>query len=124
MGAIDGGTGRALVITAALMSGSSTQIGDAPIRTRAPQTRAAVIDGEIRSVYPRRGRIRVRSPRLGMRTVYVGRSTRVVHLRVEYTVEALEPGDVVRVYVEVDRSGMAWAERVDVRAAATRAEPC
>jgi hypothetical protein len=39
----------------------------------------------------------------------------VLYRRVEYTLEALEPGDVVRVFVALDRNGTAWAERVDVR---------
>src|SRR5690606_3968352 len=73
-------------------------------------------EGEIRSVDPRRGRMTVRSARLGTRTVHVDRSTRVLYRRTEYTLDALEPGDLVRVHVEVDRDGTAWADRVDVRA--------
>ena len=119
MGSIQGGTGRALVLTAALLSGSGcAQITDAIQQPRAGSARSGVIDGEIRSVDPRRGRIQVRSARQGTRTVRVDRSTRVLYRRVEYTVAALEPGDVVRVFVEMDRNGSAWAERVDVRTSA------
>ena len=39
----------------------------------------------------------------------------VVYRRREYALGALERGDLVRVYVEVDRRGEAWADRVDVR---------
>jgi hypothetical protein len=119
MGTIHGGTGHALVLTAALLSGAGcAQIGEAIGKPRGPSARSAVIDGEIRAVDPRRGRIRVRSARRGTRTVRVGRSTRVLYRRVEYTLDALEPGDVVRVFAEVDRNGIAWAERVDVRSSA------
>jgi hypothetical protein len=117
MGAIEGGTGRALVLTAALLGATGCgSVGEILQQTRAPSARATVIDGEIREVDARRGRIRVRSMRHGTRTVRVDRSTRVLYRRVEYTLEALEPGDVVRVFVEVDRNGAPWASRVDVRA--------
>ena len=38
-----------------------------------------------------------------------------MYRRREYALGALERGDLVRVYVEVDRRGEAWADRVDVR---------
>jgi hypothetical protein len=105
------------MLTAALLGAAGcAQIGEAIYTPRRPNARSTVIDGEIRAVDPRRGRIQVRSPRLGTRTVRVDRSTRILYRRVEYTVEALERGDLVRVFAEVDGSGTAWAERVDVRA--------
>jgi hypothetical protein len=117
MGVMDGGTRRALMLTAALLGAAGcAQIGEAIYTPRAPNARSTVIDGEIRAVDPRRRRVLVRSPRAGTRTVRVDRSTRVLYRRVEYTVDALEPGDLVRVFADVDRSGTAWAERVDVRA--------
>ena len=116
MGVIEGGPGRALVLTAALLGATGcAEIGDAIWQPRAPHARATVIEGEVRDVDVRRGRIRVRSARMGTRTLRVHRSTRVFHRRTEYTLAALEPGDLVRVRVEVDRSGTAWADRVDVR---------
>jgi hypothetical protein len=117
MGVMDGGTRRALMLTAAVMGAAGcAQVGDAIYTPRSPNARSTVIDGEIRAVDPRRGRIQVRSARLGTRTVRVDRSTRILYRRVEYRVEALERGDLVRVFAEVDGSGIAWAERVDVRA--------
>ena len=122
MGAIQGGTGRALVLTAALMSEAGrAQIGDAIYQPGGPSARSGVIEGEIRTVDRRHGSMQVRSSRHGTRTVRLDDETRVLYRRVEYTVDALEPGDVVRVYVEADGDGEAWARRVDVRRRALRA---
>jgi hypothetical protein len=83
------------------------------------------VEGELRSLDERRGRMQVRQQRGGTVTLRYDRSTRVFYAQREYPPSALERGDVVRVRVSHDRSGEAWADRVDVlrsRAATGRVE--
>ena len=116
MGVIQGSTGKALVLTASLLAGSGcAPYGDAIWGPRAPAARSAVIDGQVWSVDARRGRLQVRNARGRTNTMYVDRATRVLYRRRSYAVDALERGDVVRVWVEVDGRGDAWADRVEVR---------
>jgi hypothetical protein len=118
---IEGGTVRALILTAALLgSQGCAYVGDILNDPRyeprhQSAARSVVIDGELSSVEPRKGRIRVRTQERGMRTVYMDRATRVFYQRQEYRVDALERGDLVRVWVELNRDGSAWADRVEVR---------
>jgi hypothetical protein len=116
MGVIQGSTGRALVLTASLLAAPGcARFGDTGWGTRVPAARSAVIDGQVWSVDGRRGRLQVRNARGRTSTMYVDRATRVVYRRRNYPVDALERGDVVRVWVEVDERGDAWADRVEVR---------
>jgi hypothetical protein len=114
MGMIQGSTGRALVLTAALLGvPGCAPLGDfwgpgLPGRNR-------VIDGEVRTVDVRRGRLQVSSGWGRTHTLNVDRATRVVYRRRDYRVDALERGDVVRVWVERDGRGDEWADRVEVR---------
>jgi hypothetical protein len=116
MGMIQGSAGRALVLTATLLAAPScAPYGDTIWGPRAPSARSAVIDGEVSAVDARRGQIRVRSNRGRTNTLNVDRATRVLYQRRSYPLDALERGDVVRVWVEVDGRGEAWADRVEVR---------
>jgi hypothetical protein len=77
--------------------------------------RAALVDGEIRSVDARRARLQVRDQWNRSHTVRYDRRTLVVYRQRQYPVTALERGDVVRIRLVRDRGGSLWADRVDVR---------
>lgn len=77
--------------------------------------RVSVVEGEVRSVDARRGRIQVRDYRNRGYTLRFDRATRVVYRQRDYPAQALERGDVVRVQVARERDGSLWADRVDVR---------
>jgi hypothetical protein len=112
---IQGSTGRALVLTASLIAAPGcAPFGDAGWGLRLPAGRSAVMDGEVWSVDGRRGRVQVRSSRGRSNTLYVDRATRVTYRRRSYGVEALERGDIVRVWLDVDGRGEAWADRIEV----------
>ena len=117
MGYMTGGTAKALVLTAALLATPGcAQLHDILLDPYHPSARTVVLEGEIRSVDTRRGRFQVRDEHgRGTRTVMVDRNTDIVYRRHEFGLGALERGDLVRVYAEIDRRGDAWAERVDVR---------
>jgi hypothetical protein len=74
------------------------------------------ITGEVRSLDSRRGRIQVREDH-GSRThtINFDNRTRVVYNQRQYSASSLERGDLVRVSVTHDRSGTAWADRIDVQ---------
>jgi hypothetical protein len=74
------------------------------------------ISGEIRSLDARRGRMQVRE-NYGSRThtIQYDNRTRVVYNQRTYSPSSLERGDQVRVAISHDRSGTAWADRVDVQ---------
>lgn len=86
-----------------------------------PVAGSAVLDGEVRSLDTRRGRIEIRPE--GGRTLMVSydRSTRVEEGRATYPVTALRRGDQVRVWTSRDRSGELWADRVEVWSARSAA---
>jgi hypothetical protein len=116
MGMIQGSTGRALVLTASLLAfPGCAPFGDTVWDSRLPSARSRVIDGEVWSVDGRRGRLQLRSARGRTSTVNVDRATRVVYHQRSYPVQSLERGDVVRVWLELDGRGDAWADRVEVR---------
>jgi hypothetical protein len=84
-----------------------------------PDGRSSQIVGEVRSVDSRRGQLQVRDDRSRSNvTLRYDNRTRVTYGRQQYPASALERGDVVRVAVSYDRSGSAWADRVDVRSTA------
>jgi hypothetical protein len=116
MGMIQGSTGRALMLTASLLAAPGcAPFGDTVWGPRLPSARSAVIDAQVWAVDSRRGRLQVRSGRGGTRTLNVDRATRVTYRQRNYPVDALERGDVVRIWLEVDGRGDAWADRVEVR---------
>jgi hypothetical protein len=116
MGMIQGSTGKALVLTASLLAAPGcAPFGDTGWGPQGPAARSAVIDGQVWAMDGRRGRLQVRSGSGRTSTLNVDRATRVTYRRRSYPVDALERGDVVRVWVEVDGRGDAWAERVEVR---------
>lgn len=77
--------------------------------------RSSLLEGEIRSVDARRGRLQLLDHRNRGYTVHYDRGTRVIYQQRQYPVNALERGDVVRVHVVRDRNGALRASRVDVR---------
>ena len=102
-----------MVLTASLLAapGCSPIIGG---RESSP-TGSRVLDGQVWAVDSRRGRLQVRSTAGRTNTLNVDRATRVMYRRRSYPMDALERGDMVRVWLEVDRRGDAWADRVEVR---------
>lgn len=116
MGMIQGSRGRALVLTASLLAvPGCAPFGETGWGARIPSARSLVLDGQVWSVDGRRGRVQVRSERGRTSAFNVDRATRVEYRRRSYPVNALERGDVVRVWLEVDPRGDAWADRVEVR---------
>jgi hypothetical protein len=74
-----------------------------------------VLDGRVERVDARRGRIDLRSGYGRIESVRYHDETRVSYRRQAYHPSALERGDLVRVWVQVDRGGTPWADRVEVR---------
>lgn len=72
------------------------------------------IVGEVVSVDTRRDQIRVALTRGGTRTIRYDRRTEVVERGRRIPVTLLRRGDDVRIRVDYDRYGRAWAERIDV----------
>lgn len=73
------------------------------------------VTGEVRSVDTRRSSISVREDRGSTRSYRYDSRTRVYDSGREYRVSSLQRGDRVRVQVEQDRNGTAWANRIDVQ---------
>lgn len=95
-----------------------TTVAGTPGRPGGVWGRSATIHGEVRGVDTRRDRIYVSEGRGGRGrtyTVHYDRRTRVYDGRRSYPVSALRRGDDVRIRVEYDRRGRAWADRVDLR---------
>lgn len=78
--------------------------------------------GEVRSVDTRRGRIQVREQYGRDQTVRFDSRTRVVYRNRQYPVSSLERGDQVQMRVEYDRNNTAWADHIEVRSSARRAD--
>jgi hypothetical protein len=84
-----------------------------------PDGRLAQVTGEVRSVDTRRGHLQVRDDRTNRNhTLRYDQRTRVTYGSRQYPASSLERGDYVSVRVSYDRSGNAWADRVDVRSGA------
>jgi len=79
---------------------------------------SSAITGEIRSVDARRGRLELRENSGRNHTLRFDNQTRVVNGQRAASATSLERGDVVQVRVSYDRSGTAWADRIDVRRSA------
>jgi hypothetical protein len=82
-----------------------------------PNRSSTIVEGEIRSVDTRRGRLELRDSR-GTRTLRYDHQTSVVYGQRRYPVSALERGDYARIHVSYDRHGNGWADRVEVRRSA------
>lgn len=106
--------GAALLVAAVLVA--TPGCAQAGGGVHAPGPARSVIDGEVRSVDVRSGRIQVRDDRGRTRTLRYDRDTRVLYRQRRYRTTALERGDLVRVWVTHDRRGRPWADRVEVRA--------
>jgi hypothetical protein len=75
----------------------------------------STLQGEIRSVDERRGRLQIRDDRdERTETVYYDDRTRVIYGNREYAVTSLERGDYVRVRVDQDRDGNTYAQVIEV----------
>jgi len=75
----------------------------------------STLQGEIRSVDERRGRLQIRDDRDDRtETVYYDDRTRVIYGNREYSVTSLERGDYVRVRVDQDRDGNTYAQVIEV----------
>jgi hypothetical protein len=107
------------VFAAALLTASAT--GCAPLNAlddvMLPGSSMSTLTGEVRSVDTRRGRIQVREEYGNRRThtVRVDNRTRINDGQRRSSLSSLRRGDEVRVRLSHDRSGNAWAERIDVR---------
>jgi hypothetical protein len=74
-----------------------------------------LVHGEVRSVDARRGRMQLRDGQGRTHELHFDRHTRVVYRQQQYDASVLARGDQVRVRVQRDRNGTAWADRVEVR---------
>lgn len=74
------------------------------------------IVGEVRSVDTHRDRMHIRAAyERRTWTVYYDRRTRVYYRGRRYPVSGLRRGDDVRIRLDYDRQGRAWADRVEIR---------
>jgi hypothetical protein len=77
--------------------------------------RSSTLHGEVVAVDTRFGRLEIREDRGRSYTVRYDDRTRVVGGSRSYSVRDLRRGDVVAVRVVQDRSGEAWADRIELR---------
>lgn len=110
-----------LVLTALLAAGlpACAPVGDilmGDVGGYPSSGRTSIVSGEVRSVDSRRGQLQVRDDR-NSRNVNLryDNRTRVSSGQRQYPASSLRRGDWVRVNVSYDRSGNAWADRVEVR---------
>jgi hypothetical protein len=116
-----GGTARsALLATLAALAVTACAPLNALEDVMLPNGSMNVITGEVRSVDSSRGRLQVREEYGNRRThtLRYDNRTRVTAGQRQYPASSLQRGDIVRVSVSHDRSGNAWADRVDVRQSA------
>lgn len=101
----------------ALVGALATASACAPLEGVAqPTSRSnAVVQGEVRSLDARRGRVQVREDHGRTHTLRYDNRTRVTYGSRQYPVSSLERGDYVRIRVTHDRGGTAWADRIEVR---------
>jgi hypothetical protein len=79
----------------------------------APRGRGAVIQGEVRSIDRRRNYLEIREGLGRSRSVRYDNRTRVVDGRRQYSVNALDRGDRVRIWIAYDRRGAPWVDRIE-----------
>jgi hypothetical protein len=80
-----------------------------------PVGRTSQLQGEVRSVDNRRNQITVREGFGRTHTLRYDNRTRVIDGRRQYSINALDRGDQVRIWVAYDRRGIPWVERLEVR---------
>lgn len=110
-------TGVGLIAAALLTAGAT---GCAPLNALdgvVSGVNGGTVTGEVRSVDARRGRLQVREEYGNRRThtVRLDNRTRITDGQRRIPVSSLRRGDEVRIWLARDRSGNAWAERIDVR---------
>lgn len=85
-----------------------------------PRGRSTVIQGEVRSVDHRRNHIIVRESYGRRFSISYDKKTRVVDGGRRYSINALDRGDQVRVWISYDRRGTPWVERIEIRDSGSR----
>jgi hypothetical protein len=76
--------------------------------------RNTIVQGEVRSVDTRNGRIQIREHYGGNRTLRVDNRTRIVYQNRNHSLRSVSRGDIVRARVVYDRRGTPWADRIDI----------
>jgi hypothetical protein len=117
MRAIRRGAPLAVALGALLLSGSTgcATVLDEMGGVYNGGARSSSLSGEIRSIDTRRGRIDVRRSSGRNETVRYDNRTRIVNGQRQYPASSLRRGDQVLVRLSYDRSGTAWADRIEVR---------
>jgi hypothetical protein len=110
--------GLALALGAAPLAAACTPLGTAVGETVLNGVNASVVQGEVRSVSTRQGRIQLRDGSGRNHDIRFDRQTQVVHRQRQVAISTLERGDRVRVRVQRDRNGTVWADRVEVQTSA------
>jgi len=82
--------------------------------------RNAVIQGEVRSVDHRRSYITIRERYGRSYQISYDRKTRVIDGKRRYSINALDRGDRVRVWISYDRRGTPWVKRIEVHDVGSR----
>lgn len=80
-----------------------------------PRGRSAVVQGEVRSIDNRRNQITIREGYGRSYTMSYDNKTRVIDGHRRYSINALDRGDRVRVWIAYDRRGTPRVERLEVR---------
>ncbi len=80
-----------------------------------PAGQEAELEGEIQRVDPRSQEIELQTRDARTRTVRYSSRTRVSYRGQDYSVDDLDPGDIVTMRVQLDRSGNTYADLVIVR---------
>jgi hypothetical protein len=103
----------ALAFAGALMTAACAPLDTIaqPAGTRS----STMVQGEVRSIDSRRGAMQVREDRGRTFSVRLDNRTQVTSGSRRLPLSYVERGDHVRVRVAYDRSGTAWADRIEVR---------
>lgn len=105
----------AAALAAVLLTASAcAPLDEVLLPTGAGSARSGIVQGEVRSMDARRGRLQVREDYGRTLDLRVDRRTQVTGAR-RNSVDAIQRGDLVRVRVTHDRNGTLWADRVEVR---------
>jgi|GEM_PF-2795553 len=80
-----------------------------------PRGRTTVIQGEVRSIDHRRNYITIRESHGRSHHISYDHKTRVIDGKRRFSVNALDRGDRVKVWIAYDRRGTPWVERIELR---------
>lgn len=80
-----------------------------------PRGRSTQIHGEVRSIDNRRNQLTIREGYGRTYTLRYDNRTRAIDGRRSYSINALDRGDLVRVWISYDRRGTPWVDRLEVR---------